>query len=79
MAIVSEQSIHSSDLHPITRATLNAFRRRRGMLLVLRAIGVGLLVFISLALFLATLDYLFFFDDTVRWFLSAGIFTSRER
>ncbi|QDV43784.1 hypothetical protein Enr13x_36420 [Stieleria neptunia] len=76
MATVSEQSRARTGLDPITTRALVAFRRRRGMLLVARAIGVGLLVFISLALVLATLDYLFFFSDAVRWALSIGIYVA---
>ena len=76
MATVSEQSRARTGLDPITTRALAAFRRRRGMLLAARAIGVGLLVFISLALSLATLDYLFFFSDNVRWTLSIGIYVA---
>lgn len=76
MATVREHSRARTGLDPITMRTLAAFRRRRGMLLAARAIGVGLLVFISLALLLATLDYLFFFSDTVRWTLSIGIYVA---
>ncbi|WP_182866990.1 hypothetical protein [Stieleria mannarensis] len=76
MATASEHPMARTGLDPITRRTLAAFRRRRGMLLVARAIGVALLTFISLALLLATFDYLFFFSDTIRWMLSIGIYVA---
>ncbi|MCO8120740.1 hypothetical protein NHH03_03250 [Stieleria sp. TO1_6] len=74
MATVNNETLLRSDLDPITIATLNAFRRRRGLLLMMRGLGVGLLVFISLALVLATLDYLLFFSDGIRWCASLGIY-----
>ncbi|MCA9137061.1 MAG: hypothetical protein KDB00_09890, partial [Planctomycetales bacterium] len=74
MATAGENTFARSELDPITVRTLGAFRRRRGVLLLLRAVGVGLLVFVSLALTLATLDYLFFFSDGVRWAVSVSIY-----
>ncbi|QEF98082.1 hypothetical protein Mal15_21290 [Stieleria maiorica] len=76
MATAREHAMNRTGLDPITRRTLAAFRRRRGMLLVARAIGVALLTFISLTLLLATFDYLFFFRDTIRWLLSIGIYAA---
>ena len=74
MATAPNSGYRHTDLDPITVRALDAFRRRRGLLLILRALGVGLLVFISLAFVLATIDYLFIFSDQVRWALSLGIY-----
>lgn len=76
MATVNESKIARAGLDPITVRTLDAFRRRRGLLLLMRAIGVGLLVFVSLTLTLATADYLFFFSDAIRWTLSVSIYVA---
>lgn len=76
MATVGENLLNPTDLDPITLRSLDAFRRRRGLLLLLRALGVGTLVFVSLALTLATLDYLLFFPDSFRWSLSIAIYVA---
>lgn len=67
MATVRDASLIGTDLDPITLKTMDAFRRRRSLLLLLRAIGIGVLVFVMFTLILATLDYLFFVPDGLRW------------
>lgn len=76
MATAGENTFARSDLDPITVRILSRFRRRRGLLLLLRSVGVGLLVFVSLTLTLATLDYVLFFSDGVRWSISVGIYVA---
>ncbi|MEM0924877.1 MAG: hypothetical protein AAGJ83_02450, partial [Planctomycetota bacterium] len=63
-----------SELNPQTVVALDAFRRRRILLLSLRAIGVAMLVFVSLTLVLATVDYLLLLPDPVRWLCSVLIY-----
>ncbi|MEL6109610.1 MAG: hypothetical protein AAFU85_26680 [Planctomycetota bacterium] len=75
MATVSND-FSSSELDPVTIKALGAFGRRRGLLLVARTVGAGLLVFISLAMVLATIDYLFVMNDGVRWCVSLLIYVA---
>ncbi|KAA5546218.1 hypothetical protein FYK55_04830 [Roseiconus nitratireducens] len=76
MATVPENTITGADLDPITRQALEAFRRRRGTLLLLRAAGVALLVFFTLTTLLAVVDFLFLIPDALRWCLSIGIYVA---
>ncbi|WP_436715963.1 hypothetical protein U8335_27690 [Roseiconus lacunae] len=61
-------------LDPVTRRGLDRFRKRRGFLLTVRGLGVGLLTFVMLALFVAIVDYLMFLSDAVRWSLGACVY-----
>ena len=75
MATVSNE-FSSSELDPVTSKALGAFGRRRGILIVARTLGAALLVFISLALLLATFDFLFVINDVVRWCSSGLIYVA---
>ena len=81
MASVTPSDLHPADrrpteLDPVTLESLQRFRRRRGLLLALRGLGVGLLVFVTLTLLLALLDYAFFLSDTVLWSLSGLMYVT---
>ncbi|MGB7324190.1 MAG: hypothetical protein WBD31_04925 [Rubripirellula sp.] len=70
MASVTGNLQTQLDLSPTTASALDQFTRRRRVLLIIRAIAVGLVAAIAAITVIAVCDYVWILSDGVRWMLS---------
>ncbi|QDT10486.1 hypothetical protein [Planctomycetes bacterium K23_9] len=70
MSTYPSDQVTSVGLDPVTARTLQKFGQRRKVLLVLRAIAGGIVVFVAAMLLIALCDYFWILPDSVRVLLS---------
>ncbi len=70
MSTQSTESLSRLELDPVTSRRLARFSERRNLLLMLRAVAVGVSVFVAAMLIVAVCDYLWVLGDGVRFLLS---------
>ncbi len=74
MSSISTELSYGLALDPKTAAALTSFARRRRVLLVLRAIAAGFLVFVAAMTAVAVCDFTWLLSDVIRWSLSLGAY-----